>query len=62
MNKWIAFFGAKMRCFPSRSRSPAKAMRYAVYIPPKTFTTLALLQLLDWLLDGKGSLTLDGRL
>ena len=28
--KWNAFFGAKLRClFLPRSRSPAKAMRYA---------------------------------
>ena len=27
--KWIAFFGAKSRCFQPGSRSPAEAMRYA---------------------------------
>ena len=27
--KWIAFFGAKSRCFLPRSRSLAKAMQYA---------------------------------
>ena len=29
LNKWITFFGAKSRCFLSRSHSPAKAMQYA---------------------------------
>ena len=28
--KWIVFFGAKLRSFLPRLRSPAKAIRYAV--------------------------------
>ena len=28
-NNWVAFFGAKSRCFLPRSRSPAKGIRYA---------------------------------